>query len=933
METRVIALLMLIAMLAGCGTGGSGETAGPLGSATVQTAAEPPTETYSKVAAPHSVAKSAVAVTRTVTVSGGIVSGTYAASGTFAVGSTVYLKANTPPSGQSFVKWTGPVAFANASATATAFVMPNADVAITANWSTPPAPKPVATVPFPVTTHPRLWITVEDLPRLRSWAVPSNPVYKMRLQPLLATAVTRYNTQFFPKGVANPTWPDPGDIMGYTGLVTEQNALVFAFHSLIDPDPAARIQHAQRARNLIMVAMNEAAKGPLLNAPFRDPKFSVNNRANSCSEAWPLVVDWIYSATDASGNPILSAQDKATIRTVFLRWASECTNAGTSGGDRPSPIGTSNSTALLPGGNAYRICANNYYVGHARLLTLVALSFDPADDPPLNPALPAATMGNSLRSYIPLATGAWLYQQYAMFGEPDQVRADLGLAPSAKVGVASGGLPPEGMLYGASYAYLFGQLLALKTAGFADPAISGPQVALINGAPVWDRFVRGILTSMTPSAKVFPGQSWLGPVFQMARYGDVLRLWITPDYMRSFALLALIDQKNGVSTKLNAARWMAINGVEGGPAGLYSRIANPWAWGAQSAVLYFLLLDPNLPAPTDPRTGYSTAFYDASQGRLVEHSAWSPDASMLSFRCSWISLQHQQADGNKLEFHRKGEWLTKGVANYDNNYLGLTTDMNNTLSIKNFSANGTPKIGWWEAPAWAVGSQWQLGLCAGDPTATVSTQSNYTYCYGDATNLYNKPSIALTDVQHASRSVLWLKPDHVIVYDRATSKTPGMTKRFNLALTSVPLINGTLITSNTPSGQHLYLRSVLPEGAKISGAAIGTTVKPIAQLDPSTHRLLIEDSGTDARFLTVLEGADPAKSVPTAVGLIRNSSGTAFEGAQVGDAVALFKRTPAAAFGGTVYSVPDTVKRHYVSGLRPPAAIRCRSTRAARCSR
>ena len=30
----------------------------------------------------------------------------------------------------------------------------------------------------PVTTHPRLWITAADLPKLRGWAVDSNPMYK-----------------------------------------------------------------------------------------------------------------------------------------------------------------------------------------------------------------------------------------------------------------------------------------------------------------------------------------------------------------------------------------------------------------------------------------------------------------------------------------------------------------------------------------------------------------------------------------------------------------------------------------------------------------------------------------------------------------------------------------------------------------------------------
>eukprot|EP01035_Chromulina_nebulosa_P031992 gene31992-42691_t len=102
------------------------------------------------------------------------------------------------------------------------------------------------------------------------------------------------------------------------------------------------------------------------------------------------------------------------------------------------------------------------------------------------------------------AAGAWLYQEFAMLGDPAAVRSAYNLPANASVGLASGGLPPEGMLYGHSYSFLFGQLLALKTAGFADPALSGPQVALANNAPVWDRFTKGMITSLVPAAQVFP---------------------------------------------------------------------------------------------------------------------------------------------------------------------------------------------------------------------------------------------------------------------------------------------------------------------------------------------------------------------------------------------------------------------------------------------
>src|SRR5579872_3318289 len=125
------------------------------------------------------------------------------------------------------------------------------------------------TIPQPVSSHPRLWITTNDLPRLRSWTSATNSVYQALL-PVLNGTMTNYDTQYYPGGVQNTNWPDLGDSQGYTGLISEEDAFVLALFSLIDSSPTRRAIYAQRAANLIRVAMKEAAKGTLTAAPFRD---------------------------------------------------------------------------------------------------------------------------------------------------------------------------------------------------------------------------------------------------------------------------------------------------------------------------------------------------------------------------------------------------------------------------------------------------------------------------------------------------------------------------------------------------------------------------------------------------------------------------------------------------------------------------------------
>jgi hypothetical protein len=143
----------------------------------------------------------------------------------------------------------------------------------------------------------------------------------------------------------------------------------------------------------------------------------------------------------------------------------------------------------------------------------------------------------------------------------------------------------------------------------------------------------------------------------------------------------------------------------------------------------------------------------------VAHSDWSANNTMFDYRSSWISINHQDNDGGQFEFYRNGEWLTKEMSNYDNNAVGLTTVYHNTLALQNWCANGTPNLNWFEGGMWANGSQWMLGLNAGDPTNITSSGPGYLYIASNLTNLYNRPNIwtpanAATDITQATRSIL-----------------------------------------------------------------------------------------------------------------------------------------------------------------------------------
>src|SRR4029077_15058429 len=130
-------------------------------------------------------------------------------------------------------------------------------------------------------------------------------------------------------------------------------------------------------------------------------------------------------------------------------------------------------------------------------------------------------------------------------------------------------------------------------------------------------------------------------------------------------------------------------------------------------------------------------------------------------------------------------------------------------------------LNWFESGEWANGSQWILGLNAGDPATAMSTGPGYVYAATKPPNLskhpnFWTPSAGATDITQATRSILWLNNDYIVTYDRATSIHPNLFKRFNLSLVTNPVINGKVATETLASGQQLFIQTLLPQSATAS---------------------------------------------------------------------------------------------------------------------
>lgn len=368
-------------------------------------------------------------------------------------------------------------------------------------------------------------------------------------------------------------------------------------------------------------------------------------------------------------------------------------------------------------------------------------------------------------------------------------------------------------------------------------------------------------------------------------------------------------------------RWIQTHTAPGGASELVRRVAKPLGEAALESIFYFLLFDPNAPAAPDPRPDLPLAFTAPGLGRILTRTGWDEDATLFGYMLGWSSTDHQSANGNHIELYRKGEWLLKQRTGYSD-FAYLLSDNHNTLALE----NDPPRRGDWRKIAWERGSQWQQGLGGDGRILAQSIQPNYVYALGDSTELYNAPDEDSTDVQHASRSVVWLKPDHIVVYDRAITKTTNRFKRFWLNLPALPTVNDQSATMPTEGGQKLVVSTLLPLNAEpVASLAVDEPIpdhpqgkrESPANGEPMKAKFMVQAPGNpaDTRFLHVLQAADAA--TPTdATQLIQTSAGTPFAGALVGTQVVLFPvslNTPVATL---TYTVPAAAQTHMITGLQ-----------------
>src|SRR5258706_4873897 len=406
-----------------------------------------------------------------------------------------------------------------------------------------------------VQTHPRLWIRNTDLASLKAKANSSNPYYGS-FKNFVSVLKTEMDAGRIPNQYDGGTYTD------YSQYPAETTAMIFAFMSLITEGNESQ-DYASRAKTLVMHIINLANQGVASGQPFRDPSYSTYDRSRWYFFGIPLAVDWVY--------PQFSDTEKAQIRSVFLRWCNENTNANTTTDNHPEPTGVYLDPSLLQDHDSdaksrrrIRYSYNNYYLAHLRNIFLMSASLDISADP-----------DGQLHKYMDDVTGAWLYvtEEY--------------LKNEGK-----GGLSAEGFLYGPSaYGRLAQTLLAIYTAGEADPQNPMRGMRSTFNMSFWDEVVPANLHSITPQSITNHPWTGDGSYFLPFNFGDIQKFRVD-DYIDLFGVIGWYDKITGNNqNRLNMIKWMQTNIPVGGENNLVDRVRGNGGF-FELSLFYFLLFDP-----------------------------------------------------------------------------------------------------------------------------------------------------------------------------------------------------------------------------------------------------------------------------------------------------------------------------------------------------
>ena len=324
-----------------------------------------------------------------------------------------------------------------------------------------------------------------------------------------------------------------------------------------------------------------------------------------------------------------------------------------------------------------------------------------------------------------------------------------------------------------------------------------------------------------------------------------------------------------------------------------------------------LLADGGSPVPgtmLDYKAG-ATAFpfsYRADvSGPVYARSDWGTGAVWLSFAAGPIIGDHQHRDQGHFTLQRAADDLVINSGAYG---LTETLPYHNTLGFDDRGVGDIvvypPGQGYW-----------------GDAAAITKYQDGggFVYSQADFTDAYVNNDGVRNAVTRAVRTLVYIRPDLVVVHDQAQTAQTGVKKIFNLNFNAPSLTRSGSVFSATTGQSKVFMRSLVP-------ASPTPAITPVnyngGTANVSNYQVTVTGSTTSS-FLHVFQAASSGRSVMASSAYLSSTDARA-QGAEVDSGsqrwVVLSAVSSPVLAGPLTYSLPIACPCAHVVGDLPAGA-------------
>lgn len=193
---------------------------------------------------------------------------------------------------------------------------------------------------------------------------------------------------------------------------------------------------------------------------------------------------------------------------------------------------------------------------------------------------------------------------------------------------------------------------------------------------------------------------------------------------------------------------------------------------------------------TEPPAVLATAFHGPGTGQIMTRSSWNADATYLNILCGPYTESHAHRDQGSFVLYR-GAWLASDSQLLSHSGIEQAEEMHNLVRV----THDGPTV-----------RQRADHACQ---VVSLADQPSFTYVHANVTPLYEGQS----EVEKMERETVFLKPDTVVVFDRAVVTAGAQTVWQLNSITRPTLTGSTLSVDN--AGNRLDVFRIAPANATV----------------------------------------------------------------------------------------------------------------------